>query len=69
MSHRLLDGQSVSALDVQWAYFSAAKLWSEELDLRVVGGDQIGRDIMDRWEKVLTALENDMIRLLIRSTG
>ena len=60
MSHRLLDGQSVSALDVQWAYFSAAKLWSERVGFEVVGGDQIGRDIMDRWEKVLTALENDI---------
>ena len=60
LSHRLLSGKTASALDVQWAYFTAAQKWAERFGFDVIGGSEIGNDIMRRWEGVLTALGEDI---------
>ena len=59
MVHRLANGQQVSALDVQWAYYAAAEKWADRNGFDVVGGRDIGLDLMQRWHDVLVALEND----------
>ena len=60
LSHRLLSGKTASALEVQWAYFTAAQKWAERFGFDVIGGSEIGNDIMRRWEDVLTALGEDI---------
>ena len=59
MVHRLVNGQKVSALDVQWAYYAAAEKWADRHGFDVVGGEAIGKDLMGRWNEVLVALESD----------
>ena len=59
MVHRLVNGQKVSALDVQWAYYAAAEKWADRHGFEVVGGEAIGKDLMSRWNEVLVALESD----------
>mgnify|MGYP001490635684 CR=1 FL=1 len=59
MVHRLATGESVSAIDVQWAYYAAAEKWADRNGFEVIGGQDIGLDLMKRWHDVLEALEND----------
>lgn len=58
----LVDGSSVTALDVQWELFDRAKKYAEEVGLDCVG-DEVGRDVLRRWETVLAGLESDPMSL------
>ncbi len=51
-------GGRISALDLQWAYLTAANKYAETHGLESVG-DEVGRDVLRRWEAVLTGLESD----------
>jgi proteasome accessory factor A len=55
----LVDGSTVTALEVQWELFDRAKKFGEEHGLESVGGDEIGQEVLRRWEAVLTGLESD----------
>jgi Pup amidohydrolase len=55
----LAEGGTVTALEVQWEYFDRAKKYAEEHGLDRVGGDDVGREVLDRWEAALTGLESD----------
>ena len=58
-THAMADGRRMRALDVQWQFLEAAGKYAETHGHEVVGGDEVGKDILARWEAVLTALEHD----------
>ncbi|MBX7160766.1 MAG: proteasome accessory factor PafA2 [Acidimicrobiia bacterium] len=54
------DGSRMTAVEVQWDYFDKVRKY---LDGRDSGPDAAAEAIMDRWEQVLNALEDDPMRL------
>jgi proteasome accessory factor A len=59
----LEDGTTMTALDIQWEYLGLAKKWADEYGFEAIGGDAIGRQVLDRWELVLAGLETDPFTL------
>jgi proteasome accessory factor PafA2 len=55
----LLDGGRMTAVEVQWEFLRLARKYADETGLDVCGGDEIGGQVLDRWESVLTSLERD----------
>ncbi len=64
-TYLLADGRRISALEVQWNLLDAARTWAAERGLEVVG-EEVGKEILTRWEEVLTDLEADPMRLADR---
>jgi Pup amidohydrolase len=58
----LANGKTMTALEIQWEQLDLAKKYAETRGLEVVG-DAVGRDVLDRWESVLSALEVDPMSL------
>ena len=58
----LVDGSTVSALEVQWELFARARKYADEGGLGCVGED-VGAEVLRRWEAVLTGLEADPFSL------
>jgi proteasome accessory factor A len=58
------DGTSCTALDVQWEFFRLAGKYADEHGLEGVGGEAVGRDVLEHWGNVLEALEADPSRLV-----
>ena len=56
----LVDGRRVTALELQWEYLEAAQKYALERGLACVG-DEVGADVLRRWEDVLTGLETDPV--------
>src|SRR5439155_4156515 len=54
----LADGRRMTALEIQWEELDLARKYAEDRGLEAVG-DDVGRDVLVRWEAVLTALETD----------
>jgi Pup amidohydrolase len=54
----LVDGSTVTALEVQWELYDRARKYAEEFGLECVG-EQAGVEVLERWEAVLTGLESD----------
>jgi proteasome accessory factor A len=52
------DGRQVTALEVQWQLLEAAQKYERERGLECVG-EEVGVEVLRRWEEVLTALEAD----------
>ena len=52
------DGRQVTALEVQWQLLEAAQKYERERGLESVG-EEVGIEVLHRWEQVLTALEGD----------
>jgi proteasome accessory factor A len=59
----LVDGSTMTALEIQWEYLDQARKWADEHDLALIGSEEVGQDVLRRWEQVLTALEVDPISL------
>ena len=55
----LVDGTSMTALEMQWEYLDRARKYAEDRGLECIGGDDVGGDVLRRWEAVLTGLETD----------
>jgi proteasome accessory factor A len=55
----LVDGSTMTALEMQWEYLDRSRKYAEEHGLECIGGDEVGRDVLRRWEEVLTGLETD----------
>jgi Pup amidohydrolase len=53
----------MTALELQWEHLDLARKYAEDRGLDSVGGEEIGRAILRRWERVLTGLESDPISL------
>ena len=59
---RLLDGSTVTALDMQWELYERASKYASERGTSAVGGPVAGQ-VLERWEAVLTQLEDDPMEL------
>ena len=53
----LANGRHMTALEVQWEHLDLARKYSEDVGLAAIGGDDVGREILRRWEEVLSGLE------------
>jgi proteasome accessory factor PafA2 len=58
----LADGSRATALEVQWHYLDFAKKYAESRGLESVG-EEVGAEVLQRWESVLHALESDPMSL------
>jgi len=58
----MADGSKMTALEIQWEYLDAAKKYAESHGLDSVG-EEVGADVLRRWEATLTALESDPMSL------
>jgi proteasome accessory factor A len=54
----LRSGRRVTALEIQWALLERAQKYERSHGLTCVG-DEVGPDVLRRWETVLTGLEHD----------
>ena len=52
-----------TAIEVQWEFLRLARKYSDETGLESCGGDEIGAQVLDRWEHVLNTLERDPTEL------
>jgi len=59
----LADGRHMRAIEIQWEYLDLARKYAQSHGLDPVGGDDVGNDILDRWEAVLAMLESDPMGL------
>jgi proteasome accessory factor PafA2 len=55
---QLADGRRATALEIQWGLFERARKYEQSHGLDAVGED-VGADVLDRWEQILTGLELD----------
>ncbi len=58
----LADGQRMTGLEIQWEYLDMARKYAESRGLEPVG-EEVGGEVLRRWEHVLTALETDPMSL------
>ncbi|HET9733622.1 MAG TPA: depupylase/deamidase Dop [Acidimicrobiales bacterium] len=59
----MADGRRMTALEIQWEHLDLAKKYAEVAGLDAIGGQEVGGDILRRWEQTLTALESDPMSL------
>jgi len=59
---RLADGSTVTALDIQWELYERARKYADERGTDNVGGP-VAAQVLERWESVLSALEDDPMQL------
>nr|MBA3287682.1 proteasome accessory factor PafA2 family protein [Acidimicrobiia bacterium] len=55
----LRDGTRATAIEVQWGLLERARKYEQSHGLTAVG-ETVGRDVLARWEQVLTGLEHDV---------
>ncbi|TML91574.1 MAG: proteasome accessory factor PafA2 [Actinobacteria bacterium] len=58
----LADGRRLTALEMQWELLDLARKYAEDRGLEAVD-DDVGRDVLRRWETTLTGLEVDPMQL------
>ncbi len=58
----LANGRRMTAIEMQWEHLDRARKWAELRGLEAVGED-VGRDVLQRWEDTLAALEADPMSL------
>jgi proteasome accessory factor A len=58
----LVDGTTMTALEMQWELFDRARKYGEEHGLECVGAEA-GAEVLRRWEAVLIGLESDPMTL------
>ena len=54
----LADGRSMTALEIQWHLLERAREYAQRHGLAAVG-DEVGEEVLARWEAVLEGLESD----------
>jgi Pup amidohydrolase len=58
----LASGGTMTALEIQWELLDLARKYAEDRGLESVG-EEVGGDVLRRWEAVLTGLEDDPMTL------
>jgi proteasome accessory factor PafA2 len=53
----LADGSHLTAVELQWEFLRLARKYADDIGLEFCGGHAVGTMVLDRWERVLTALE------------
>jgi proteasome accessory factor PafA2 len=59
----LADGGRMTAVEMQWELLDRGKKYAEEQGLDCIGGEEVGGEVLRRWEEVLTGLETDPMTL------
>jgi proteasome accessory factor A len=59
----LADGSRCTAVEVQWRLLEAARRHAASRGLEALGPEEVGREVLSRWEAVLAGLESDPMRL------
>jgi Pup amidohydrolase len=59
----LADGTTATALEIQADLLEQAEAWADSHGFEAVGGEKVGRMILDRWEHLLVGLERDPMSL------
>ena len=52
-----------TSIELQWEFLRLARKYADETGLEHCGGDELGGDVLDRWEQTLGALERDPFEL------
>jgi proteasome accessory factor A len=52
-----------TAIELQWEFLRLARKYADETGLEQCGGDELGGQVLDRWEQTLAALESDPAEL------
>jgi proteasome accessory factor A len=55
----LRSGRRATAIEIQWSLLERARKYERSQGLESVG-EQVGADVLNRWEAVLTGLEHDV---------
>jgi proteasome accessory factor PafA2 len=55
----LASGGTVTAVDLQWEFLRLAQKYADDVGLEACGAEEIGHEVLERWEATLTALERD----------
>jgi len=55
----LVDGGHTTAVELQWEFLRLAQKYSDETGLEMCGGEEVGGQVLERWEATLAALERD----------
>jgi proteasome accessory factor A len=55
----LVDGSSITALEVQWDLYDRCVKWTAEHGFDAIGGTEVGAQVLEEWEAVLVGLEAD----------
>ena len=58
----MTDGRTATALEVQEDLLARSRRWADERGFDAVGGEEVGRPILDEWERVLADLSVDPLR-------
>ena len=59
----LNEGGRCTALELQWEFLRLARKYADDTGMESVGGDDVAKRVLDRWESVLGALERDAAAL------
>jgi proteasome accessory factor PafA2 len=59
----LQNGRQMTALEIQWEHLDLARKYAEDMGLASVGGEEMGKEILQRWEEVLAGLEAEPMGL------
>jgi Pup amidohydrolase len=54
-----VDGGTVTAVDLQWEFLRLAQKYADDVGLEACGGEELGQQVLDRWESTLAGLERD----------
>jgi proteasome accessory factor A len=60
---RMADGSTMTAIEIQWELLDLARKYANDRGLAEVMGEEVGATVLDRWESVLAALEDDPMSL------
>ncbi len=58
----MANGRRMTAIEIQWEHLDRARKWAESRGLEAVG-EEVGRDVLQRWEDTLSALETNPMSL------
>jgi Pup amidohydrolase len=59
----LHEGGRATAIELQWEFLRLAQKYADETGLENCGGDDVGGQVLTRWESALGALERDPLTL------
>ncbi len=54
-----VEGGTITAVEMQWEFLRLARKYADDTGLELCGGDEVGMQVLDRWEATLDALERD----------
>jgi proteasome accessory factor A len=55
----LAGGGTVTAVDLQWEFLRLAQKYADDVGLEACGDEDVGHEVLERWEATLAALERD----------